>query len=619
MLKHEDIICVSSIDWDFNWQAHQEIMSILADNDNRVLFIENTGVRTPGLRDLPRLKKRVINWRKGLYGIRKERENIYIYSPILLPFPYSRIARYLNRFLFLKALKKWLKASNFNNPIIWTFIPNTITMDLIQRLDSKLVIYYCLDNFSVLTDKPKMLKKIESKLIKESDIVFTTSESLTDKCRQINNNCYTFPVGIPKSLIEGLKNVRLKLPEDMNLKKPIIGYVGGIHKWVDLELIKKIARTKPEWSLVFVGPVQCDVSRLQGIPNIFFLGEKKHTLLPQYINFFDVCIIPYNITEFSNIAYPTKLMLYFSMGKPVVAYATAELKKFKNLVRLIDNSADFISYIDMALNEDDNNIALERMRVANENIWDDKMKKMSHLINEKIEEKRLDKGEQWKKRIRLFYYSVRKRTVLFTLSCLLAYFLILNTDLVWFLAEPLKINNPPKKDDAIVVFAGGVGESGRAGQGYEERVQYAVDLYKKGYAKNIIFSSGFSYVFKEPLLMKVLAISLGMPQEAIILEDKATNTFENVKLSRNIIEKNGWKEILLVSSPYHMRRVSLVFNKIAKNIKVTYVPIPNSLFYSHPDKDMYGRRIWKRISLQQIKGVIHEYLGILYYWLKGWA
>ena len=52
MLTSENIICISSIDWDFVWQGHQEAMSAFAEKGNRVLFIENTGVRTPTLRDL---------------------------------------------------------------------------------------------------------------------------------------------------------------------------------------------------------------------------------------------------------------------------------------------------------------------------------------------------------------------------------------------------------------------------------------------------------------------------------------------------------------------------------------------------------------------------------------
>ena len=63
-LRGRGIVCLSSIDWDFNWQGHQQIMSALAARGNHVLFVENTGVRAPIARDLPRLVARVRNrWR----------------------------------------------------------------------------------------------------------------------------------------------------------------------------------------------------------------------------------------------------------------------------------------------------------------------------------------------------------------------------------------------------------------------------------------------------------------------------------------------------------------------------------------------------------------------------
>jgi hypothetical protein len=47
MLSGRDIILISSIEWDFNWQGHQEIARRLAQAGNRVLYIENMGVRVP--------------------------------------------------------------------------------------------------------------------------------------------------------------------------------------------------------------------------------------------------------------------------------------------------------------------------------------------------------------------------------------------------------------------------------------------------------------------------------------------------------------------------------------------------------------------------------------------
>jgi uncharacterized SAM-binding protein YcdF (DUF218 family) len=126
------------------------------------------------------------------------------------------------------------------------------------------------------------------------------------------------------------------------------------------------------------------------------------------------------------------------------------------------------------------------------------------------------------------------------------------------------------------------------------------------------------YVFKEPLVMKALAVSLGVPENAIILEDKAQNTYENIIFTKQIVESRHWNKVLVISSPYHMRRVAMVFNKNAKGIEARYTSLPNSYFYSHPYKDEHGNKIWKRISLKQIGGIFHEYLGIVYYLWKGY-
>ena len=73
-----DVLCISSIDWDFIWQGHQEIMATLAAQGHRVLFLENTGVRAPKVRDLPRLRQRIRNWWRGTKGFREEQANLYV-------------------------------------------------------------------------------------------------------------------------------------------------------------------------------------------------------------------------------------------------------------------------------------------------------------------------------------------------------------------------------------------------------------------------------------------------------------------------------------------------------------------------------------------------------------
>ena len=623
MLKNNNIVCISSIDWDFVWQGHQEIMSTFAKNGNRVLFIENTGVRIPTFKDASRLKKRLLNWLRSTKGFRKEAENLYIYSPLILPFPYSRIARWFNKRLLISALRRWMKAAEFYEPVIWTFLPTGTALDIINSIESKLLVYYCIADFHELVANPRKIKKTEDELIRKSDLIFAQGETLKTKCKRMNDDVHIFPFGVNieafKVRTRGLEDI----PEDIKaIKKPIIGYIGGIHRHIDFKLINFIASGHPEWSIVLIGPIQADVSSIADLSNIFLLGQKDFYRLPDYMAEFDIGIIPYAINEYTSTVLPTKLNEYHAVGMPVVSTDLPEVREFnrknENLVLVSRTHQEFSDYIAKALADKNAELRNNRMASAEKNSWASRIKEMSWLIENKIGEK-AGNQDDWQFKFLRIYKIARKNVINIAFLFLSIYSLIFYTPLIWLVAEPLKISQKPEKADCIVVLAGGVGESGRAGQGYEERVGYAVKLYKEGYSKNLIFSSGFSYFFEEALIMKALAVSLGVPEGLIILEDKARDSYENVKFTKKILDKHNWNKILVISSPYHMRRLSLVYSKIAKDLNVNYTPIPESLFYKHPDCYLDGIKLIKQISFQQAKGIIHEYLGILYYWFKGRA
>ena len=109
MLTGRTIVCLSSIDWDFLWQAHQQVMASLAAAGNRVLFVESTGVRAPTLRDLPRLWRRLKGGGRG-HGRRRPPDAVSVYSPVLLPFPYAAWARAVNLPLLERAVRQRIGA-----------------------------------------------------------------------------------------------------------------------------------------------------------------------------------------------------------------------------------------------------------------------------------------------------------------------------------------------------------------------------------------------------------------------------------------------------------------------------------------------------------------------------
>ena len=229
MTDRQDTVCISSIDWDHIWQGHQEIMSTLAADGHRVLFIENTGVRGPALGDMPRVRKRILSWWRATKGFREERKNLFVYSPLLLPFPYSRLARWINGYFMFRALRRWADIIGFHRPILWSFLPTPLALDLIGAIDPRLTIYYCIDDLARSSPGARKIVTSEEKLFKQADLVFVTSEKLGQRAAGFRPDVHLFPFGVSFERFERVRNSGVAIPADIAaLPRPIAGYVGGL-------------------------------------------------------------------------------------------------------------------------------------------------------------------------------------------------------------------------------------------------------------------------------------------------------------------------------------------------------------------------------------------------------
>ncbi len=608
-LTGQSILCVSSIDWDFVWQGHQEIMAELAKQGNRVLFIENTGVRSPSLKDLPRLTHRIQNWRRGTKGFRQERENLVVYSPILLPLPYSRLAQWINRFLLLQPLRRWMRASRFHRPILWTFLPTPLVLNLIEELDPELVVYYCIDNLAESSKGAARITASEEKLFSRADLVLVTAKKLYDRAVRFSGRVQLFPFGVHFGKFQ---NGSHPPPADLgNLQGPVVGYIGGIRKEIDQKLLGKVADLMPEVTFVMIGPLQTEVETLRSRPNIRFLGPRAHTELPAYLQAFHAGIIPYVLNPYTEHIYPAKLNEYLVMGLPVVSTDLTEIRHFNaehgRLIEIAQTAEGFAAALREAIQKNSPTAKAQRIEAARQNRWEERIRQIASLVQETLQMRRIE-SVRWEETFRRVYRTARRRLIRTSAVLLLIYLALFYTPLLWILADPLKQVDAPEPADAIVVFAGGVGESGQPGQSHEERVSRAIELHQNGYAKHLVLSSGFTRVYEEAEVMRAIAVARGIPIESIVLEEKANSTYKQVQNVSQILQNRGWDSILLVSAPYHMRRASWVFSKQAPEIRVIHTPVESSAFYSHS----------RGASFAQIGGILHEILAILYYGWKGW-
>src|SRR5438309_2300954 len=108
MIKGKDIILISSIEWDFLWQHAQEIALRLSQEGNRVLYVENTGVRSPGIKDVSRIASRLKLWAKSQRsrGVREVCPNLFVCSPLVLPPFGSHWRGQINRRILLPLVRR---------------------------------------------------------------------------------------------------------------------------------------------------------------------------------------------------------------------------------------------------------------------------------------------------------------------------------------------------------------------------------------------------------------------------------------------------------------------------------------------------------------------------------
>ncbi len=95
------------------------------------------------------------------------------------------------------------------------------------------------------------------------------------------------------------------------------------------------------------------------------------------------------------------------------------------------------------------------------------------------------------------------------------------------------------------------------------RVDHAVALYRNHYASKILMSGGTDEESNanEAETMKKWAIASGIPEKDILVEKKSTSTYENFKLSKEILKKAGLDSVIVVTEPYHIARAGLVAAK----------------------------------------------------------
>jgi len=388
VLTGRDIVLIASIDWEPLWQSHHEVATRLADAGNRVLFVENTGIRMPTVSDTSRVAKRVHRWTRSVREPGQVRPNLWVYAPAVLP-PFEPPGiRRLNRALFLPAISRVARRLGFVDPIIWTWLPTDTAVDLSRQLRGprSVLIYFDIADFSSLARRSASLAASEVELLRECDLVLAYDEASQRRAQQFAQRVERVPPLVNLTRFS-LAPVRARLPD-----RPLIGYIGGLHRFLDLQLIAESARSRPQWDWRLIGPHQTDLSQLAGLSNVRLDGARDHSELPALVAQFDVGVVPYRVAADTRSLAPTKINEYLAAGKPVAAIELPWVKEFQARHHVLEVSPAsvelFITACERALRSSVDPAAAKRRRqVAAESAWETRLESISAIVEEIVREK----------------------------------------------------------------------------------------------------------------------------------------------------------------------------------------------------------------------------------------
>lgn len=330
------ILYPPTLDYYYLVQRPQQLMKKFSELDVPVYYINNPSPQS-GVQS----------------GIERLNENFYLFNNVD-PKP------------FLKNL----------NPVV--YYTSAAQADMIRQYNPALVVFDSVDEPS---EEFEGWKPYYDKAVRTADVVLTTSDKLFELACTINPNSYLVPNGCDYEYFSNL--IHGRPAEIADLPGPIIGYIGVVATWVDVELIARVADRYPDYSVVVVGPLY-NVSDVPRRPNLHWLGFKPYEQLAAYVQNFDVGIVPFRATSMTEAVNPIKMWEYMATGIPIVTTNMPEAKKHQDVVLASETEEEFLDNIYKAIFEDSPEKRAKRMSLAQQNSWKVRAEVIIAIIQEKL-------------------------------------------------------------------------------------------------------------------------------------------------------------------------------------------------------------------------------------------
>jgi lipopolysaccharide heptosyltransferase II len=328
--------------------------------------------------------------------------NLFVYQPITLL--HDHLSQHvpainmLNRKMLSLQLSAVINGLGMKRSNLITWISDPIQGDYMGLMNERVCIYDCYDDYFTYSNRNPLrsitrLMLQEERILKRADIVFVVSEELRKKKVKFSKNVYTVSNAADVALLSKACDLSTLMHSAISqISNPIIGMIGNLHQRVDFSLLRYIAVSHPEWSVVIVGDwsgadpklIKSDlIKQLKSMANVYWLGHQRFDELPKILRGFDVCIIPYAVEDpFNKSCSPLKMYEYLATGKPIVSTDLPSVRTESEVIRIGRSYPEFVREIAAALDEQGDFLKEKRMAMARKNSWDNRAQKIMSIIEE---------------------------------------------------------------------------------------------------------------------------------------------------------------------------------------------------------------------------------------------
>ena len=377
-----DLVCFSQLRWNFVFQRPQHLMTRAA-RSRRVFYIEEprlTERPVPYLRQLKTAEGVVVctpyfprGWQRSPNGDRATSRRLSADQMA------ARLRRHDTAFHGL--VMDLFCEHTVSRPVMWYSTPMLAAPTL--EIEAAARVYDCMDELSAFKQASRALIIRERLLMERVDLVFTGGQSLYEAKRGLHPRVYAFPSGVDAEHFADLPTAQE--PDDVaSLPHPRLGFVGVIDERMDMRLVAALARSRPDWQWIMVGPVaKIRHRRLPQAPNLHYLGKRSYSALPSYLGHFDVAIMPFALNAATRFISPTKTLEYLAAGLPVVSTPIPDVVHTfgeRGVVEIADGPDEFIRACERGLDAHGPAHRAEAAALVARLSWDSTWERMDALI-----------------------------------------------------------------------------------------------------------------------------------------------------------------------------------------------------------------------------------------------